>query len=143
MNYNVESLLPSLRQDITVQKYMQDQQEYLLIYDPMKYAEQPLLLGMQSLLILNALLHPIPKTCIGLADSIYEQSISAESILEFVKHLDNHGYLHTDRFMALKKETELVFLNSEIREPYLAGSAYPEKQEDIVSFLHKSDKRYN
>ena len=53
MNYNVESLLPSLRQDITVQKYMQDQQEYLLIYDPMKYAKQPLLLGMQSLLILN------------------------------------------------------------------------------------------
>ena len=136
MNYNVESLLPSLRQDITVQKYMQDQQEYLLIYDPMKYTKQPLLLGMQSLLILNALLHPIPKTCIGLADSIYEQSISAESILEFVKHLDNHGYLQTDRFMAFKKETELAFLNSEIREPYLAGSAYPEKQEDIVSFLH-------
>lgn len=136
MNYNVESLLPSLRQDITVQKYIQDQQEYLLMYDPMKYAKQPLLLGMQSLLILNALLHPIPKTCIGLADSIYEQSISAESILEFVQHLDNHGYLHTDRFMSLKKETELAFLNSDIREPYLVGSAYPEKKEDIISFLN-------
>jgi MEMO1 family protein len=124
--------LPSLRNDIEVMPSPDPGQPGMLIRDPYRYSN--------SMLIIPPVLVPAlafldgEKTALDLQAFLTRhigQIVSGEVVNDFVRTLDDHGFLQSERFRQRRAASLDQFRNSAERMPAYAGSAYPVEPEEV------------
>ena len=63
------------------------------------------------------------------------QLLDATDVQRLIEMLDTHGFLYTERFAAIQRETARAFIESDVRPAYLAGKSYPDQPEALRAFL--------
>lgn len=118
--------LPSLRNDIEVMPSPAPDQPGLLIRDPYHYSS--------AVLIIPPVLTPAlsfldgEKTWLDLQAFLTRhigQIVPSEVVHDFVRTLDDQGFLQTEKFHAMREARHDEFRASRERTPVHAGSAYP------------------
>ncbi len=64
--------------------------------------------------------------------------LTEEEFREILSFLDRGGYLLSEEFLRRLEEKKKRMLGAGVKEPFHAGSAYPEKPEDLRLFLEKN-----
>ncbi|HSE40977.1 MAG TPA: AmmeMemoRadiSam system protein B [Acidobacteriota bacterium] len=70
-----------------------------------------------------------------LAKHFKGQIIAEEDILKVVGALDEHGFLLSDKFHAIRNGVRKRFAQQKIRKAYLAGKSYPDDSSALKTFL--------
>ena len=135
MNYTITSILPKLRPDIAMMKHVHEKEEYLLIYDPLRYSPAPVILGLSGLQLLDKLGRDDQQTCVEISNVTYEGEINPHDILDVVMQLSERCFLLDDVYFKRKEELDHAFRNSKVREPFCLGTVYPETKEASISML--------
>ena len=135
MNYTTTSILPRLRSDISLMKHAHDGVDYLLVYDQMRYADSPVLLTMNSIMVLDTLSKNQDVHCEFISESIFHGEIPAEAVLEIIEYLSAEKYLQNEVFFAEKQRKDEEFANSPLRKAFSAGHSYPETAEALGALL--------
>jgi hypothetical protein len=135
MNYSITSILPKLRQDIAMMKHVYMNEEYVLIYDPLRYSPAPVILGLSGLQLLDKLGRDDQQTCIDISEVTYQGEINPEDILDVVKQLSERCFLLDDVYFTKKEEVDAAFQSAKMREPFCLGTVYPEFKDSAISML--------
>jgi AmmeMemoRadiSam system protein B len=125
--------LPRLRGDIDVMPSPIAEQPGLLIRDPFRYTDTILVIPPEWCGLL---------TCLdGAHTELDAQAVltrlsggtltTREEVRELVTLLNETGFLDTDRFAALKKDSHDRFREAPVREASHAGSAYPATKSEL------------
>jgi len=113
-------------------------ERYICITDPAGYVEAQLLLSPMAFFIatclyggatLEQVLRVIKEQCNGLP-------VAPDQIQALVAHLDEHGFLFSPRFDAIRDRMEGAFREAPVRPAHLAGGAYPAEPEALRAFLN-------
>lgn len=128
--------LPALRQ-LDIIPIDEDGETLFCLRDPEGYVEDQLVLSPPAFFVAASL-----DGCLGLeeiqqsfSDQFDGVKVRAEDVLKVVEYLDDHGFLLTDRFEALRQSVIDRFRASPIRPAYLAGKSYPSGPDELVDFL--------
>lgn len=135
MNYTITSVLPRLRSDIAMMKHVHMNEEYLLMYDPLRYSPAPVILGLSGLQLIDKLGNEDQLTCVEIANVTYNGEINPHDILDVVLQLSERCFLMDDEYFKRKEDVDTTFRISAIREPFCLGTVYPETTEDAISML--------
>lgn len=135
MEYNIYSTLPKIRPDIALRKHVHGEDEYLLIYDPLRYSRAPVILALHGLQILDCLQKNEDQTCFGIAETAYNGQVDPESILDVIMQLSDRCFLLNDIYFDTKSVIDEAFKDSTLREPFCLGTVYPEHRESVISML--------
>ncbi|MFM8455249.1 MAG: AmmeMemoRadiSam system protein B, partial [Ignavibacteria bacterium] len=135
MNYTITSVLPRLRSDIAMMKHVHMNEEYLLMYDPLRYSPAPVILGLSGLQLIDKLGNEDQLTCVEIANVTYNGEINPHDILDVVLQLSERCFLMDDEYFKRKEDVDTTFRISAIREPFCLGTVYPETTEAAISML--------
>ena len=129
-------VLPALRA-IDAAPVEHDGKTFICLSDPQGYAEESVVLSPAAFFIATLL-----DGRNGVTDIQYHfvnesggRILSEEDIAKVVEHLDEHGFLLTERFDALRAEAVRAFAGERVRAATLAGAAYPENPDELRAFL--------
>jgi hypothetical protein len=98
MNYTITTVLPRLRSDIAMMKHVHMKEEYLLIYDPLRYSPAPVILGLSGLQLIDKLGREDQQTCVEISNSTYNGEINPHDILDVVLQLSERCFLLDDEY---------------------------------------------
>ena len=70
MKYTIYSKLPKIRPDIALMKHVHGEDEYLLMYDPLRYSRAPMILALHALRLLDCLQKDEDQTCEIIAETL-------------------------------------------------------------------------
>lgn len=135
MNYTITTVLPKLRPDIAMMKHVHEKEEYLLIYDPLRYSHAPVILGLSGLQLLDKLGREDQQTCVDISNTTYEGEINPHDILDVVQQLSERCFLLDNVYFKRKEELDHAFREAETREPFCLGTVYPETKDSAISML--------
>lgn len=135
MNYTITTVLPRLRYDIAMMKHVHMKEEYLLIYDPLRYSPAPVILGLSGLQLIDKLGREDQQTCVEISNSTYNGEINPHDILDVVLQLSERCFLLDDEYFRRKVDVDTAFRIAEVREPFCLGTVYPETKESAISML--------
>ncbi|MDQ1265628.1 MAG: AmmeMemoRadiSam system protein [Bacteroidota bacterium] len=123
--------IPRFRDDITIQVLEQDGQKYVCFTDPKGLAEYPVAIPFELMPLLQ--LFDGNMTVRQLGELIKnETGLDADltMITTLVEHLDNMGFMESEKFIQLKQYIE-EYQNSPIRQPICAGTSYSHKTANL------------
>ncbi len=140
--------LPSLRNDIELMPSPDPNQPGLLIRDPYRYSN--------AMLIVPPVLVPAlafldgEKTALDLQAFLTRhigQVVPSEVVNDFVRALDDHGFLQSEKFHARREASLDEFRNAAQRKPAHVGSAYPLEPhaitEQLAGYLRSANVQAN
>ncbi|MFM7156399.1 MAG: hypothetical protein ACKO0Y_01145, partial [Bacteroidota bacterium] len=84
MNYTIYSNLPKIRPDISLMKHVHGEDEYLLMYDPLRYSRAPMILALHALRLLDCLQKEEDQTCEQIAETAFEGQVDPEALLDVI-----------------------------------------------------------
>jgi AmmeMemoRadiSam system protein B len=135
MNYTITTVLPRLRSDIAMMKHVHMKEEYLLIYDPLRYSHAPVILGLSGLQLIDKLGRDDQQTCVEISNTTYNGEINPHDILDVVMQLSERCFLLDEVYFKRKEEVDKAFREADIREPFCLGTVYPETKHSAISML--------
>ncbi len=126
--------LPRLRADIDVMPSPIAEQPGLLIRDPFRYSDKVLVFPPEWVGLLACLDggHSELDAQAVLASLSGGGRVTREDVREMVGLLNEAGFLDTDRFAALKRDSHDSFRAAPVREASHAGSAYPATKRELT-----------
>ncbi len=140
--------LPCLRNDIEVMPSPAPEQPGLLIRDPYHYSNAILIIPpvlMPALSFFNG-----EKTSLDLQAFLTRhigQIVPSEVVNDFVKTLDDQGFLQTEKFQAMREARHDEFRASTERTPVHAGSGYPaeagELRKQLSGYMQSANGQSN
>ncbi|MBI4560210.1 MAG: AmmeMemoRadiSam system protein B [Candidatus Hydrogenedentes bacterium] len=109
----------------------------ILVRDMEGYVEQQILLSPLAFFIASQLdgLNTVTDIQYLFATHFDGQMLTTDQIEQVTAYLDEHGFLSSDRFLAIRQRIEDEFRKSEIRKPYLAGKSYPTEPDALRKYL--------
>ena len=135
MNYTITSVLPKLRSDIAMMKHVHVNEEYVLIYDPLRYSPAPVILSLSGLQLLDKLGREDQQTCLAIAETAFKGEVDPHAILDVVQQLSERCFLLDEVFFTTKASVDSSFRQSDLREPFCLGTVYPETKHAAISML--------
>jgi AmmeMemoRadiSam system protein B len=135
MKYTIYSKLPKIRPDIALMKHVHGEDEYLLMYDPLRYSRAPMILALHALRLLDCLQKDEDQTCEIIAETAFEGQVDAESIRDVILQMSDRCFLLDDVYHDTKSVIDQTFLESNTRDPFCLGTVYPEHRDDAISLL--------
>jgi AmmeMemoRadiSam system protein B len=128
--------LPALRA-LDVFPVEQAGQRFFCLRDPAGFVDEQLLLSPQAFFIACHLDGQNDVTDIQhiFARQFHGQLLLSQELQGLIASLDNHGFLHTEQFVALRRQVEETFTRAEMRPAYLAGKSYPDQAGQLRAFL--------
>lgn len=135
MNYTIYSKLPKIRTDIALMKHVHGEDEYILMYDPLRYSRAPMILALHAIKLLDCLQREESVTCEEIADIAYEGQVDAEAILDVIAQMSDRCFLLDEVFHDTKSVIDQAFRESTIREPFCLGTVYPEHEDSVKALL--------
>lgn len=140
MNYTIYSKLPKIRTDIALMKHVHGEDEYILMYDPLRYSRAPMILALHAIKLLDCLQREVSVTCEEIADIAYEGQVEAEAILDVIAQMSDRCFLFDEVFHDTKSVMDQAFRESTIRDPFCLGTVYPEQRDSVISMLDEYKK---
>ena len=130
--------LPALR-NLDVTPIEQDGQPLLCFRDPEGYVEEQLVLSPHAFFVAAHLDGEQDVTDIqyAFAQQFGGRLLMTEQVMEVVQSLDEHGFLQSERFYAIRDAVQQAFAEAPVRRAYLAGKAYPGDPVDLRAFLEQ------
>lgn len=109
----------------------------ICLHDPMGYVEAQLALSPAAYFVAICLDGQRDATAVQreFARQFRGARIAEQQILEIVQFLDQHGFLLSDRFDALRNATEDAFRAEPVRRMRLAGETYPKGVKALAKML--------
>ncbi|MBI2058926.1 MAG: AmmeMemoRadiSam system protein B [Nitrospirae bacterium] len=126
-----DTLLPSIRA-VEVYPIVQGSQKFIALRDPMGYAKDPVLIPQAAALLLA--FFDGKHTIRQLQEEIQRrlgQLLLTEQVLGFMTQLDQSGYLDSEGFRRLQKETDDAFHSQPVRPYCHAGLVYPAEPKEL------------
>jgi len=133
MIFNSEtSPVPPLRRDVQIIPVEEEGEGLLLFYDPMMISTPGFALrnGAEPLLSLID-----GHKSIKQLTTFFKNGADSSGLLEFVQMLDQNLLLNSPYFDQQFEKLEHQFEVSDLREPVLTGTSYPEDSKELKSFL--------
>jgi|GEM_PF-568573 len=137
MKYTIYSALPKIRSDIGLMKHVHGEDEYILMYDPLRYSRAPMILALHAIKLLDCLQKDESVTCEEIADIAYEGQVDAEAILDVISQMSDRCFLFDEVFHDTKSVIDQAFRESTTRDPFCLGTVYPEQTDAIISLLNE------
>jgi hypothetical protein len=128
--------LPPLRQlDISPIEYQGE--NYFSLRDPEGFVEDALVLTPFAFFVAAHLdgVHEMVDIQQSFAQRTGGQLLMSEDVSKVVEILDAHGFLLTDRYLEIRRETEASYAQGGARTPHFAGKSYPAEAEALRTFL--------
>ncbi|GIX48333.1 MAG: MEMO1 family protein [Candidatus Tectimicrobiota bacterium] len=112
-------------------------QQLICLRDVEGYVEEQLVLTPAAFFVACQLdgQHDVVDIQYAYARQFGGQLLYAEEVLKVVHHLDQAGFLYSERFAALRQRVIEAFRQAETRPPYLAGKSYPAQASELRVFL--------
>ncbi len=128
--------LPTLR-SIDAFPVEQQGQQYICLRDPDGVVAHQILLTPPAFFIACQLdgHHDVVDIQAAFAQHFGGHRLRPEDITQVVQYLDEQGFLHTARFVALQQRIVDEFTTSPVRPAYLAGASYPEQPAQLRALL--------
>ncbi len=126
--------IPEIRRDLQIIPITDSGRDLLYFHDSMGYLTENFALDINVQPLLSLF------TGKSSVDQILQQidsDIKADELLQFVRLLDQHNVLYSDRFQEHSEAIENEFEESDTRQPALAGQSYPDEPEELDSFVSK------
>ena len=135
----MNDLLAPLRRELDIMPSPVPEQPGLLMRDPFQYTEAVIIVP------------PLPAQTLALFDGEHTETDlkaaftrltgdiikSADAARHLAASLDEHGFLESPAFHALKERKQREFAGAELRAASHAGSDYPEEAEALTKQLHE------
>lgn len=134
-------VIPRLRQDLNYDIYEENNERFIVLFDPKGYAQQPAAFPQSILPLLQIIDGKITKAELEkFIKSEVEEDISLvlQPFLNFIDNLDQMGYLESTKFFAKKFDID-NYLISSVRPPVCAGNSYPEKPDELKEYVDSMD----
>jgi len=130
--------LPALR-NLDVTPVDQDGRPLLCFGDPEGYVDEQLVLSPHAFFVAAHLDGQQDVTDIqyAFAQQFGGRLLMAEQVMEVVNLLDEHGFLQSERFYAIRDGVQRAFAEAAVRSAYLAGKAYPNDPAELRVFLER------
>lgn len=128
--------LPALR-PLDISPIEHEGENYICLQDPTGTVDNPLLLTPMAFFIATQLTGStdVPEIQDAFEKQVGGMTIPPERIYEIVEHLDEHGFLFTETFEALRREVVVAFAKAPIRSAHLAGKSYSDDPGELRDFL--------
>lgn len=129
----MSEVLPRLRGDIDVMPSPLPDQPGILLRDPFLYTEHILVIPPTWVVVLQCLdgAHTALDAQALLTRLAGGEIVSREDVEQFVRLLDEAGYIEGDELDARIERRQQDFRQAPVREPTHAGSAYPAERDDL------------
>ena len=115
--------------------HVHGEDEYLLMYDPLRYSRAPMILALHALRLLDCLQKEEDQTCEQIAETAFEGQVDPEAILDVIMQMSDRCFLLDEVFYDTKSVIDQTFRESTIREPFCLGTVYPEHRDTAISML--------
>ena len=114
-------------------------QTVIYLHDTAGYIEDQVALSLPAFFIAASLdgAHDTRAIQRDFAHQFEGAKIPEDQIRQVVAFLDEHGFLFSERFQAIRDEIETVFRRQERRSAHLAGKGYPDNPEELRLFIDK------
>jgi hypothetical protein len=125
--------IPRLRQDLAYEIVEEDNEKFLVLYDPLGYVEQPVAVPIQILSFLQMLDGSLTRdelSGIIRQELDGEAEIVIEPFFKLISYLDHLGFLESQRFEEIKRSVD-SYISDPVRKPVCAGSSYPRDPEEL------------
>lgn len=131
----MKDILPAIRPLDTI-PVEEDGRPYIVLRDPAGYSEETLAIALEVMPVLALFdgRHTVQQVVEQIQQATGEE-ISPDSLRDFAARLDEAYFLNTSRFELYRKDVEEEFKRSTVREPALAGNAYPRDRESLGHML--------
>lgn len=137
------SKLYPLRYDIRTNLIEYEGKDWVLLDDPMGYAEAPVIVTPEFLNILVSIDEELDIRDILKIENQEHGETTIEPILAQIKALDDMGFILSESFYQKRALIEQEYLASHIRPAVCAGTCYPSNPEEIEVFLNDFFNRTN
>ncbi len=131
---------PKLKQQVEIlpAKENDKDREFLILRDTEGLTNQTLVLPIESIVILQFLngnnsIKDIQNTFLRLTNQIIPET----DIIDFIKQLDDAGFIENEKTQEKRKKLFEEFKNSNIRPSIHKGLSYPDNILELTSFLSK------
>jgi len=127
--------VPPLRRDVQVIPVRDNGRDLLIFHDPRSISPPGFALdgSVQPLLSLID-----GHKSLSQISAYFKPGVSATKLLEFVQILDRQKLLESPYFIYLANNIEEEFERSNLRQPALAGSSYPEDPDELKHFMDQT-----
>ncbi|PKL85881.1 MAG: AmmeMemoRadiSam system protein B [Ignavibacteriae bacterium HGW-Ignavibacteriae-1] len=132
-----------LRYDIRTNLIEYEGKEWVLLDDPMGYAEAPVIVTPEFFNILASIDEELDIRDILKIENQEHGETTIEPILAQIKALDDMGFILSETFYQKRALVEQEYLASSIRPPVCAGTCYPADPKEIEIFLNEFFKSTN
>jgi hypothetical protein len=129
------SKLYPLRYDIRSNLIEYEGKEWVLLDDPMGYAEAPVIVSPEFFNILVSIDEELDIRDILNIENQEHGETTIEPILAQIQTLDDMGFILSESFYQKRAMIEQEYLSSHIRPAVCAGTCYPSNPEEIEIFL--------
>lgn len=128
--------LPQLRQ-LDAIPISHEGQTLICLRDPEGFVEEQLLVSPLAFFIASQLDGTSDVTDIqcAFARQYQGQLVMSEDVRKVVDFLDGHGFLISEKFLAMRRKVEEAFRQADVRQAYCAGKTYPNPPEELRPFL--------
>ncbi len=132
--------IPGLRGSLDIMQVEQEGEKYLYFHDNLGYATPNFALQPEAAQILQ--LFDGERSINELTD-YFDEDVSAEKFLEYVRFLDKQRLLYSDYFKQYAAEREDRFEQSDTRESASSGLSYPADPDELQEFLDNAFDRHD
>lgn len=137
-------VIPPLRSDLNLQMTEYEGNQYVLIQDPLGYADDSIAVSYAFYMLSQ---HFNGDTTYSeFEDILKSQGINSdfELIFDLINHLDESGFLYSENYIKKRDKIESEYLISTFRPSICAGNVFPETPHELTeyldSFFQKVDK---
>lgn len=123
-----------LRNDLSITQMTQDEQEIVVIGDPLGYSDSQIAVSLEFFWLLTQI--EKGTTAVELAKKIsLEQVEYLDPFFAEVEKLNELKFMDSPSFNQFKKTADAEFLANPIRESVLTGHSFPEDKEEFKNYL--------
>lgn len=127
--------MPRLRADINVSVHQEDGEDFLVLYDPLGFADGPIMLHADMADILSVCDGQTTTEEISQGAGVAADSQEIIRVAMFVKELAKMGYVEGDEFDNIRAEKIIEWDELSIRPAVCSGQTYPDEPEELRYFL--------
>lgn len=128
--------LPALR-NLDVSPVEHDGETLICLRDPEGYVPEPVVLSPAAFVVATYLNgeNDVADIQYAFCNATGGQAIREQDIEHIVEFLDNHGFLHTQKYTHIRIKIERAYFESASRPAHLAGKSYPSDPAELSAYL--------
>lgn len=131
--------IPEIRRELEIIPVEENGDSYLYFHDALGYATSNLALHRQTASLLSLI---DGRKSVNDLKPYLGQDVTDDHLLKFIRFLDGHGLLNSQRLRKIAEETEVNYEESTIHKSVTAGSSYPDEPDMLKNNLDEAFGNY-